>query len=659
MQEICLNFLKTQDNLVCFKADKGSAFVFLDSDFYCKLVMDKLNTPNYEKLVRNVDYFTNLKLASFIRRFSNFLMPKEKRAILEFDYRSTCIYGVPKIHKSKQIKDALKTCFHDCLTLVRPSDLVLRIIWGGPCNPTTGLANLVDVLLKPFIYLVKSRVRGVTDFITRIPHFGPTDLPHIKMCSVDVSDMYQSIEHDLGLESVEFWLDKYPEKLPERFSKRFVLEALIFVLQNNTGYFNGEFYKQIRGTATGIKPAPVYADLVMGYLEIKLFHNLKSEMGSKVASHFWQFFRRYLDDGQIMWDTRLCDFSEILDRMNLLHPSIVFTSDCDNSKLVYLNVTIFKTMYGFKTEIYNKETDSDTYLPFDSSHPRSCKEAIPFELARSVRALTDDDVTVTMKLDELRSKFERSGYPPGLVATAMRNAQALNKSELRVIKDKEATSNEIAFVHTFDPGLPQLFPLIKGITSRLYTSRELKPIFGDTRIINSQREPPSLGLQLQHSRFEDSTVAVGHSGVRKCGHVGCGSCEDILEVNSFYFRNSGITYEIKSPMSCTVGNLVYVIQCKLCGQTYIGETVNFRRRMNSHKSDSKNADAPMDVGKHLYKCGKGFWKCPLFKVKKESKIDRLVLEDKLIKLLKPDLNRDKRNLLHLTTITLAPTHELP
>ena len=75
--------------------------------------------------------------------------------------------------------------------------------------------------------------------------------------------------------------------------------------------------------------------------------------------------------------------------------------------------------------------------------------------------------------------------------------------------------------------------------------------------------------------------------------------------------------------------------------------------MSNHKSNSASLTyAVMDVSKHLYKCGKGFWKVPIFKVKKENKINRLVIEDKLVRLLKPDLNRDTRNLLHLIT---APT----
>ena len=175
----------------------------------------------------------------------------------------------------------------------------------------------------------------------------------------------------------------------------------------------------------------------------------------------------------------------------------------------------------------------------------------------------------------------------------------------------------------------------------------MKPIFGDTRIIDSQREPLSLGRLLQHSRFDDSTLTSSTPGSHKCG-LGCVLCNDMLEVNSFYFCNSGINFEIKISMNCISRNLIYVTQCKNCSRTYIGETVNLRNRMSKDRSDSSSlSSATQDVSKHLFECGKGFWVCPIYKVKKENKIARLAIEDKLIKMLKPDLNRDQRNILQL------------
>ena len=55
----------------------------------------------------------------------------------------------------------------------------------------------------------------------------------------------------------------------------------------------------------------------------------------------------------------------------------------------------------------------------------------------------------------------------------------------------------------------------------------------------------------------------------------------------------------------------------------------------------------MKASRHIYECGQGFWVCPIYKMKEENKIARLVREDYFIKLLKPNLNADARNLLHL------------
>ena len=66
-------------------------------------------------------------------------------------------------------------------------------------------------------------------------------------------------------------------------------------------------------------------------------------------------YRRYLDDGQIMWDTRVGNFENVFEQLNSLHPMLKFTCEQDKYKLVYLDVTILKTETGIETEIYNKK----------------------------------------------------------------------------------------------------------------------------------------------------------------------------------------------------------------------------------------------------------------------------------------------------------------
>ena len=101
-------------------------------------------------------------------------------------------------------------------------------------------------------------------------------------------------------------------------------------------------------------------------------------------------------------------------------------------------------------------------------------------------------------------------------------------------------------------------------------------------------------------------------------------------------------------MTCLVRNVIYLIICSKCGFDYIGETTCLRDRNNSHRSNSKEESrALMEVSRHLYNCGEGYKICPILKVKEDCKITRLVKEDNIIKLAKPDLNRDQRSLLNL------------
>ena len=85
---------------------------------------------------------------------------------------------------------------------------------------------------------------------------------------------------------MRYYLTQYKNLLPSRFSVDFVIEAMSFILNSNTGYFNGEIYRQVTGTATGIKPAPPYADLAMGYLEMQLFYKLREKLGVNIASYY-------------------------------------------------------------------------------------------------------------------------------------------------------------------------------------------------------------------------------------------------------------------------------------------------------------------------------------------------------------------------------------
>ena len=55
------------------------------------------------------------------------------------------------------------------------------------------------------------------------------------------------------------------------------------------------------------------------------------------------------------------------------------------------------------------------------------------------------------------------------------------------------------------------------------------------------------------------------------------------------FHSTGETYHIKSHITCTTFNVIYVIQCRLCNLQYIGETKRrLKDRFNEHRRPALN-----------------------------------------------------------------------
>ena len=119
--------------------------------------------------------------------------------------------------------------------------------------------------------MIPSYVRDDMDFLRYIPSTVPEGTI---LTSFDVSNLYTSIPHPLGLEAVRYWVEKHRGMINERFKTDFIIKAIHLVLEENTFNFDGKTYRQIKGTAMGTKVAPSYANLVMGFLEEKLYQEV-------------------------------------------------------------------------------------------------------------------------------------------------------------------------------------------------------------------------------------------------------------------------------------------------------------------------------------------------------------------------------------------------
>ncbi|XP_014783644.1 uncharacterized protein LOC106878817 [Octopus bimaculoides] len=162
----------------------------------------------------------------------------------------------------------------------------MRPIVAGPQAPTQQLSHFTDVLLKPLCPLIPSYIRDDIDFLIHIPNTVPKNTI---LASFDVTNLYINIPRILGLEAIKYWVGKYRELIDKRFKTNFITKATQLILEENTFSFNNKSYRQIKGTAMGTKFVPPYANLVMGFLENKLYdeignvfeHNFREDIKKK------------------------------------------------------------------------------------------------------------------------------------------------------------------------------------------------------------------------------------------------------------------------------------------------------------------------------------------------------------------------------------------
>ena len=102
--------------------------------------------------------------------------------------------------------------------------------------------------------------------------------PYTLIGTFDITNLYNNIPHELRKQAISFWIDKYPDILHPRFNKKFIIEGIEIILNNNFFQFNNINDIQTLGTAMGTKMVPTYATLTQAYLEENLYKIIGKNM---------------------------------------------------------------------------------------------------------------------------------------------------------------------------------------------------------------------------------------------------------------------------------------------------------------------------------------------------------------------------------------------
>ena len=602
------------------KADKGGCMVILNKSDYEKLVRDHLKDKiTYSKSNKAEIQNIMLKLKSFVNSFSHMLSKEESKFLCLFEPRQSQFYVLPKIHKSQTINDI---CSNTCDKFVNigywPEDLKSRTIVSNIESPTSHLSHFLDRLLLPFITSVPSYVKDSFDFLSKLPSFVDTPFYFI---SLDVSSLYTVIPLDIGLKSLEFWFDKFPGFLDNRFSSDFILKAMKFILENNLFSFNNEVFIQLTGTAMGTKVAPKYAHLVMGYIENCIKQKCIVKFGFEKTEKFFSFYWRFLDDICIISSLSYDENIQFLEFFNCFNAAFKFVYSLSHEKINFLDLTIYHVEGKIETDIFHKPTDSHQYLHFYSYHPRHIKRNIPYCLANRIKRLVSEEHIRSLRLQELEDRLLKQKYPIALIRDALYKKASVKKENFPV-------NNDLFFSFLFQKKnlhfyQQKLLPLLENITEFGFQRNNMK-------IRRCLRQPPNLirYLNMRHSFC-----------VKKCDKKKCKTCNLIVEAKEKVQIN-GKTIKFNANMTCESRNVIYLLTCNNCQENYIGFTTqNLQKRMTLHRQQIQHKEYTiLNFSKHIQNCKKYFSVLPIFYIPYLSQYLLSKMENYFIQLLKPKLN---------------------
>ena len=633
-----LRELKSDHSIIIKEADKGGAVCIMDTDFYRIKISEMLNDIFTYKIVSKCnDTQTMNKIKSLISNYECCLKDEEVDYLLNFEYRESNFYGLPKVHKSQTINNAIENTCSDYICTQSPQDLTFRPIVAGPVCATSRLSHLMDCILTELPKHTKSFVRDDIDFLSKLQRHLPNN-DEYALVTLDITSLYTNIDTDLGIRAMRYWIQNLKNFIPARFSEDFIIDRIQLILENNTFHFNGEHYLQLQGTAMGTKMAPSYVNLVLAYLEELLYEKLKST-NEEYGSYIEHNFMRYLDDCFIIWPTSKWNIDDFVHELNAMHSNINFTWCIQKTEIAFLDIMVTLQNNQVSTDIFYKPTDTHQYLHFRSCHPRHIKINLPYCMARRVCTIVDDETTKQQRLDELVNFFRNQKYPLQLIMAGIKKAKSIPVEILRTPKEKKS-EKILPFVFTHNPRNPNMVSLVHSTLDVLQSDNRMNETLKSNKVIISRRQPSNLKSLLTRAKFCSDIDTNG--GSSKCQDKRCGTCPFLRETDHIEIKSTGESFKIKTSMNCKSKNLLYIITCHGCGEQYVGKTNdNLNNRVRVHKQHIRSPIyRKLGMSKHIADCSTldiKFDIVPFLKLT-DNKTYGGIKEDRFITRFKPSLN---------------------
>ena len=140
-----------------------------------------------------------------------------------------------------------------------------------------------------------------------------------------------------------------------------------------------------------------------------------------------------------------------------------------------------------------------------------------------------------------------------------------------------------SLVPTYHPSLEKISGIVRHHWKEIEKCETLTKFFPEPLVVAFWR-PESIKNTLVRAAVSRPSSTVGQC--KPCGDKRCKCCLQLQHAQVFHSKTTGKEYKIFCNVNCKTPNVVYLLDCHVCGSQYVGESVQpFNKRMNGHRSD--------------------------------------------------------------------------
>ena len=581
-EEKALLRLIRDDSIIIRPADKGSGIIILNTDDYLnKLDQEVGDDSTYRPVPEDQTSQVQKKVKKLVTRLhqKGFIGPHQRTYMAPASPKPGQIQGNQKLHKP---------------------GAPLRAIVSGRGHATERVAEAAEEQLRPHVENLQSYVKDTNDFLRRlrntpqpiVDRYGHTPV----LFCMDVKKLYPSVPRAEGIDACRLALNgrRDPSVPTEE-----VIEMIELVLDNNN--FNltpDRQFIQTDGTAIGSRLGRNYACTYMGQWETQLLDG--ADLKPMV-------YVRYIDDIFGIWLHGLDELSNFHNRANQIHPRIQVDLRTSQSEIEFLDVLVKLEETGIlTTSLFEKPTDSKSYLHFDSDHPIHTKKAVPFGLGLRVKRICTKQEDYKLHRDKLKARLVERRYPAPLVEKELQKVDNVSRDQLLSSNPLKQNEKRVPMALTFSRYLPNVPGLLKKKRYILNRSQRLREIFTSDSMVAYKRGK-NLKDMLVHSKTRGITTNHDTRRTEDCGK-GCVICMRMFKgEEKVVGAQEGHVTTYDRTIGCRSVNVVYGIWCDICRCIcYVGETGgSLYSRVQNHLSSirANNPTVILPVRSHFYAPG--------------------------------------------------------